>query len=74
MEKAGFVERRADVEDERVSRVYLTDAGREVKAAADEVWHAYAEQAFTEFSEAELMQFYTLLQRLYQSLGGDESK
>lgn len=31
LEEAGFVERRPDAEDQRVSRVYLTEAGRQVK-------------------------------------------
>ena len=30
MQQAGFVEKRRDVEDERVTRVYLTDQGRDV--------------------------------------------
>ncbi|MEA3375684.1 MAG: MarR family transcriptional regulator, partial [Chloroflexota bacterium] len=30
MEQAGFIERRPDADDQRVSRVYLTDAGREI--------------------------------------------
>jgi DNA-binding MarR family transcriptional regulator len=33
MERAGFVQRRADENDQRVSRVYLTDAGRAVRLA-----------------------------------------
>jgi DNA-binding MarR family transcriptional regulator len=40
MEKAGFLERRADEEDQRVSRVYLTDAGRAVQ---DRVGAAFAQ-------------------------------
>ncbi|MGD8967436.1 MAG: MarR family transcriptional regulator, partial [Anaerolineae bacterium] len=32
MEKAGFVARKPDTEDARVSRVYLTQAGREVRS------------------------------------------
>jgi DNA-binding MarR family transcriptional regulator len=31
MEKAGFLVRQPDPEDQRVSRVYLTDAGREIR-------------------------------------------
>jgi DNA-binding MarR family transcriptional regulator len=32
MEKSGFLVRQPDPEDQRVSRVYLTDAGREIRA------------------------------------------
>ena len=49
MEKAGFVERRDDPEDERISRVYLTDAGRDVRSAVEDVWHTFAAQAFADF-------------------------
>jgi DNA-binding MarR family transcriptional regulator len=38
MEKAGFVERRDDPEDQRVSRVYLTDAGRAIQAEVHRVF------------------------------------
>ena len=31
VEKAGFVQRKADESDQRVSRVYLTDAGRAIQ-------------------------------------------
>ncbi|MCB9134539.1 MAG: MarR family transcriptional regulator [Anaerolineales bacterium] len=35
MEKAGFVQRQPDPADQRLSRVYLTDAGRAVRAEVD---------------------------------------
>ena len=38
MEKAGFLERRPDMEDQRVSRVYLTDAGRAIQDRVEKVW------------------------------------
>lgn len=68
MEKAGFIERRDDPEDERISRVYLTDAGRDVRSEVETVWHTFADQAFEEFTEDDLKQFYDHLQRLYQNL------
>jgi len=45
MEKAGFIERRDDPEDERISRVYLTDAGRDVRSEVEAVWHTFAAPA-----------------------------
>ena len=50
MEKAGFVERRPDPSDHRVSRVYLTDAGRGVQADVQQVWHQLEEEAFAGFT------------------------
>jgi DNA-binding MarR family transcriptional regulator len=68
MEKAGFVERRDDPEDERISRVYLTASGRNVKSAVEDIWRSFAYQAFDTFTEQELAQFYTLLYRLYHNI------
>jgi DNA-binding MarR family transcriptional regulator len=68
MEKAGFVERRDDPQDERISRVYLTEVGHNVRSAVEEIWHSFAAQAFTAFTEQELAQFYALLQRLYENI------
>ena len=50
MEKAGFVERRPDPDDQRVSRVYLTDAGRAVRADVQQVWRQLEEEAFAGFT------------------------
>ena len=54
MEKAGFVERRPDPRDERLSRVYLTGAGRDIQSAVEDVWRAFEEQAFAGLGEEEL--------------------
>lgn len=61
MEKAGFVERRSDPEDQRVSRVYLTEAGRAVRAGVQQVWRQIEEEAFAGFSPEER----GLLRRLF---------
>jgi DNA-binding MarR family transcriptional regulator len=50
MEKAGFVERRPDPYDHRVSRVYLTDAGRAVQTDVQQVWRQLEEEAFAGFT------------------------
>src|SRR5438132_14209876 len=36
MERSGFVERKTEPEDQRVSHVYLTDLGRSVQRAVEE--------------------------------------
>lgn len=53
MEKAGFVERRPDPADHRVSRVYLTEAGQAVRADVQQVWHRLEEEAFAGLSSEE---------------------
>jgi DNA-binding MarR family transcriptional regulator len=50
MEKAGFVRRRSDPEDQRVSRVYLTDAGRSIQNEVERVWHTLEDETFVGFS------------------------
>jgi len=60
MERSGFVERRRDPNDERVSRVYLTDRGRAVKGQV-EAWFRDAENAYLEGLSAEDL---TTLRRL----------
>jgi DNA-binding MarR family transcriptional regulator len=53
MEKTGFVERRPDPNDQRVSRVYLTAAGHAVRADVQQVWRQLEEEAFAGFTPEE---------------------
>jgi DNA-binding MarR family transcriptional regulator len=71
MEKAGFVERKPDPRDERLSRVYLTAAGRNVQAAVEQVWQAFELQAFDGFSQEEMAALRGLLQRVCHNIGGE---
>ena len=61
MEKAGFVERRSDPADQRVSRVYLTDAGRSIQNEVEQVWRTLEDETFMGFSPEERM----LLRRFF---------
>jgi DNA-binding MarR family transcriptional regulator len=61
MEKAGFVLRRHDPDDQRVSRVYLTPAGRAVQDDVKQVWRRLEEEAFAGFTEEETV----LLRRFF---------
>jgi DNA-binding MarR family transcriptional regulator len=53
MEKAGFVKRKSDPDDQRVSRVYLTDAGRAVEAEVKQVWRTLESETFEGFTMEE---------------------
>lgn len=64
MEKTGFVERRHDAEDHRVSRVYLTEAGRSIQDGVQRVWRTLEEETFAELTLEERM----LLRRLFLQL------
>jgi DNA-binding MarR family transcriptional regulator len=65
MEKAGFVERRHDLEDQRVSRVYLTDAGHSIRNEVEQAWHTLEDETFAEFTleECKLLRRFFLQMR-----------
>ena len=67
MERAGFVERRHDSEDQRVSRVYLTEAGRSARGAVEKMWQEIEEQTFAALHEEERAQLHRLLLRVYET-------
>jgi DNA-binding MarR family transcriptional regulator len=68
MEKAGFVERRPDPEDQRVSRVYLTEAGKAVRADVQRVWRQLEEEAFAGFSLEERALLRSFFLRIRENL------
>jgi DNA-binding MarR family transcriptional regulator len=70
MEKTGLAERRADTEDLRISRVWLTAAGREMNAALDRVFAESAGECFDGFTGEEMEQFASFLRRVMRNLGG----
>lgn len=72
MERAGFVERRPDPTDERVSRVYLTEAGRGVRGAVERAWQELEARAFSGFDEGELSSLRQLLHRVLENLIGEQ--
>ena len=68
MEKVGFVQRCPDDSDERVSRVFLTDTGRQVRPAVEEVWSKLDQQLFVGFSAQELALFSDFLARVCRNI------
>ncbi len=72
MERAGFVERRPDPADQRVSRVYLTDAGREIQGAVERLWNDLEEETMAGFDNAEREMLERLLERVCDNLEGKE--
>jgi MarR family transcriptional regulator, organic hydroperoxide resistance regulator len=53
MEKNGFVQRRQDADDQRVWRVYVTEAGRAVQEDVRQVWRMLEQEAFEGFTMEE---------------------
>ncbi len=71
MEKAGFVERRSDPSDERLSRVYLTPVGRTIRSAVEDVWAALEEQVVAGFTAAEVALLRSLLARVCRNIAAE---
>ncbi len=61
MEKTGFIARQTDPEDQRVSRVYLTEAGRAVQDRAEAVFRTLEAETFANLTLEESL----LLRRLF---------
>ncbi len=68
MEKAGFVQSRPDANDQRVSRVYLTEAGRAIQAQVQTVWDTMEADTFAGFNAEERLLLRRFLQRILQNL------
>lgn len=68
MEKAGLVERRPDEADQRLTRVYLTDAGRRRELQMGVAVGAYVNATFATLSERERRELVRLLDKLGGSI------
>jgi len=55
MEKAGFVQRKPDSGDQRISRVFLTDSGRAIRTQLQAIWDQMEVESFSGFSPDELL-------------------
>jgi len=72
MERAGWIERRQDEEDQRVSRVYLTGAGRSIREEVEGKWQKLEGHALDGLSEEERTQLRAYLTRVLDNLVGEE--
>ena len=68
MEKNGWVERRADSEDRRINRLYLTDDARRAHKAMWAIAEATVDDALAPLSERERDQFTRLAARVKAQL------
>ncbi|MBN2548544.1 MAG: MarR family transcriptional regulator [Anaerolineales bacterium] len=50
MERAGFIYRQVDKEDQRVSRVFLTEAGRAIQSQVEQIWDTMENESFANFT------------------------
>jgi DNA-binding MarR family transcriptional regulator len=63
-----LVQRCGDDSDERVSRVFLTGAGCDIRPAVEEVWCTLDRQILAGFSDQELAQFADFLTRVCNNI------
>lgn len=70
MEKARLVERRSDPEDQRVSRVYLTEHGKDILKEVKQVVEILEAESFANFTAEESM----LIRRLFMQMRDNLSK
>lgn len=68
MEKANLVERKQDTEDQRISRVYLTDKGREICNKAMGIMKNLEEECFGNFTVEEKIILRRLLMQMRDNL------
>lgn len=68
MEKAELVERRQDNEDQRISRVYLTEKGRKICNKAHEIMQDLEKECFDNFTEEEKVILRRLLMQMRDNL------
>ena len=70
LERGGFVERRADTEDQRISRVYTTEKGSNLENAVQQKWNQLEQESFKGLSVEEGALLRRLLLQVYQNLAG----
>jgi MarR family transcriptional regulator, organic hydroperoxide resistance regulator len=68
MEDSGFVHREPDPDDQRVSRVYLTDYGRVVRQRVADMWQTLENESFAGLTPDEQETFRQLLLRMRDNL------
>jgi DNA-binding MarR family transcriptional regulator len=68
MAKAGLLVCRDDPRDQRVSRIYLTDAGRSIKVSVEQTWARLDAETLVGFSVEERKQLLGYLTRMEHNL------
>jgi DNA-binding MarR family transcriptional regulator len=68
MEAAGFLVRRTDPEDARISRVYLTEHGRSLKEPTLDAWNCLEEETLNGLTETEQALLRRMLRQMHSNL------
>ena len=73
LEEKGYVRTAFDSEDGRVKHAYLTDEFQRMKAQTEGALRAFENQLVSGFSDAELKQLQSMLERIYHNTLTTES-
>lgn len=68
LEVAGLVEQRKDDKDERISRVYLTEAGQRIQESIKEAWDRLEEKTTAGLTDEEAETFVRLARKMADNL------
>jgi DNA-binding MarR family transcriptional regulator len=68
MEAAGWIERRPDPCDRRISRVYLTEAGRALREVVAALWHDLEAQTFAGLTSEQRDSLWQMLHQIRENL------
>lgn len=68
LENYGLVQRCRDKNDARMSRVFLTDRGREIQVPVSEIWNKQEEILFQGIEQDELVLLRHILQKMIHNL------
>ncbi len=68
LEKAGYIRRAADTEDNRYNRMQVTEKGEEVVRQSYQIFRQIEEKMFSGFEEEDFRRFQELMQRICGNL------
>ena len=68
MERAGFLTRKPDPADQRLSRVYLTEAGKHIQSKVEVMWQTMETENFAGFTPEERTLLHGFLMQIRQNL------
>lgn len=72
METEGLIVKRQDEKDQRITRIYITEKGREIANQMDGVLEQLEKEAFANMSEQEIMLLHRLLMQMKENLSKSE--
>lgn len=71
LEKSGFIERRPDPDDGRISRIYLTSEGKSLQIPVQDVWNRLEAQTINGLSDMEQALLKRLLLQIQRNLSSE---